>query len=161
MTIEKAKEILSKALMPLNKEVIFEKAHEIESSELARAYYNNYGLTFKDIQMSDYYKLSEFIQKEIDILLADKSYRMVERLRMNNKIRKDKYGVYLLTDGSYFSKREAIFFYNPENNNRDLLIGLCGWASGCNRIPYIIGFINWCDWMRDNKNKEKIQWKTI
>lgn len=129
-------------------EQIFEKAHKNESSEMAREYFKEKGIEFKDIKLSDYHKLNEFITVEIHPLLADKSYHMVERLRMKEKINKDKWGVYLLTSGSYFSEREAISFYNPENNDRSISVGLCGWASGCNRIPYIKGFVKWCDWMK-------------
>ena len=25
--------------------------------------------------------------------------------------------------------------------------GFCGWASGCNRIPFIKGFVKWCDYL--------------
>ena len=137
----------------MSKELIFEKAHISESSKLARTYFKELGLKFEDMKMSDYYKLSEFIQEEIDTLLADKTYSMIGKLRMHSTIKKDKYGFYLLTNGFYFDKREAISFYNPKNNDKSLLIGFCGWASGCNRIPYIIGFIKWCDWMVENANK--------
>jgi hypothetical protein len=75
-------------------------------------------------------------------LLADKSYDMVGKLRMHPNIKFDKDNVYLLTDGSYFDKREAISF-----NLNSKFIGFCGWASGCNRIPFIKGFVKWCDYL--------------
>ena len=131
----------------MNREEIFEKAHLNESSDMAREYFKQLGLEFKNIKLSDYYKLSEFIQDEINPLLADKSYQMIDKLRMKDKIKKDKWGFYLLTSGYYFNEREAISFYNPEANDYTINIGFCGWASGCNRIPYIKGFIKWCDWM--------------
>ncbi|KKL58850.1 hypothetical protein LCGC14_2221220, partial [marine sediment metagenome] len=58
----------------------------------------------------DYVKLREFVNKEIYILLVDKSYSMIKRLRMHRKIKFNKDGVCLFTDGFYFDKREAITF---------------------------------------------------
>ena len=129
----------------MNKEQIFEIAHKQESSDLCREYFKEIGLNLeKQFPKSYYEKLSELIQEEIDFLLADETYQMVKRLCMNNKIIYNKDCVELLTDGSYFDKREAITFdlYNK-------FIGFCGWASGCNRIPYIKGFIKWCDWVKE------------
>ncbi len=137
------------------REKILKKAHLNESSELAREYFNNLGIKFKEIKLSQYHRLKEFIDSEILPLLADKSYSMISKLRMKDRIIKDKYGVYLTTSGSYFSKREAISFYNPENNDKTILLGFCGWASGCNRLPYIRGFIKWCDWMKKDVQDQK------
>ena len=124
------------------KEKIFETAHLEESSELARKYFDGCGLVIKYIPIFYYDKLSEFITAEINILLADESYHMVHRLTMNKKIKIDKEGVHLFTDGSYFDKRQAIDFWFKEK------IRFCGWASGCNRIPYIKGFVKWCDYLK-------------
>lgn len=127
-----------------SKEEIFEKSHLNESSDLCRQYFKEQGLQLDNFYpTSYYYKLSEFIQDEMYPLLADKTYHMIEQLRMHPKIKFDKDDVYLLTDGSYFNKREAITF--------DLytkFIGFCGWASGCNRIPFIKGFVKWVDWVK-------------
>ena len=133
----------------MSKEEIFEKAHLNESSDMARIYFSKLGIEFKDLKMSDYYKLSEFIQEEIYPLLADKTYSMVGKLRMNSRIRCDKDYVYLNVDGYYFDKREAISFNLHKN-----FIGFCGWADGCNRIPFIKGFIKWCDYLESKKEQE-------
>ena len=131
-------------LTKLRKE-IFEKAHLVESANLARKYFKDIGLQLDDFYpKSTYYKLSEFIQDEIYILLADKSYSMIGKLRMSSNMKFNKDGINLLTDGFYFEKREAITF-----NFRTNFIGFCGWASGCNKIPYIKGFIKWCDYMKN------------
>ena len=126
----------------MNTEQIFEKAHLEESSGLSREYFNKLGLTMGDLTLKCCEKLSDLITDEINILLADKSYNMIKRLRMNRKIKKDRFGIHLLTDGSYFDKRQAISFWFADG------IIFCSWASGCNRIPYIRGFIKWCDWMK-------------
>jgi hypothetical protein len=124
---------------------IFEHSHQEESSELSRKYFEFVGLKMSDVNLDNCYKLSEFITNEMLPLLADKSYHMVERLRMCPKIKKDKEGIHLFTSGSYFSKRQAIEFWFEDK------IIFCSWASGCNRIPYIKGFIKWCDWMVEKK----------
>lgn len=133
----------------VTKEDIFEKAHLEESSELARQYFDECGLVVKYIPISYYDKLSEFITTEIEPLLADKSYHMVERLRMCPNIKKDKEAIHLFTSGSYFSKREAITFWFKDR------ILFCPWASGCNRIPYVKGFIKWCDYLKQLNSEGK------
>ena len=137
----------------MKKGEIFEKAHQEESSELSRKYFESLGLRVQDIILSDCEKLSRFIQDEMYVLLADKSYSMVTDLRMHKKIRVDECGIFLYTDGSYFSKRQAI---SIEFNKTDgfKFIGFCGWASGCNRIPFIKGFVKWCDWMKETQEKK-------
>lgn len=127
----------------IQKEEIFEKAHWEESSELARTYFKECELKMEEITMEQYQKLSEFITAEIKPLLADKSYQMVQDLRMHKKIKKYKEGIHLLTDGSYFEGRQAISFYFKDK------IIFCSWASGCNRIPYIKGFVKWCDYLKE------------
>lgn len=136
----------------MDKQEIFEKAHLSESSELARKYFDSLGFKIESIELPDCEKLSDFIQKEMYVLLADESYQMVKDLRMCKKIKVDEYGIFLYTNGSYFKERQAI---SIEHNKRDgfKFIGFCGWASGCNRIPYIIGFVKWCDWMKELKQK--------
>ena len=138
-------------MMEQLKQQILEKAHLNESSELARNYFKELNLDVAVITIPQAEKLSEFIQKEINILLADETYSMVRELRMHKKIKTDRFGgVYLLTDGSYFKQREAISFnYDKRDNYK--FVGFCGWASGCNRIPYILGFIKLCDWMKEEK----------
>ena len=124
------------------------------SSYLCRDYFKKSGLQ-SDIFYStnEYYKLSEFIQKEIQVLLSDKSYSMIKNLKMHPKIKFSKDCVRLLTSGYYFKKREAITF-----NLDTELISFCGWASGCNRIPFVKGFIKWCDYMQKNERRDKIKW---
>lgn len=129
------------------KKEIFEQAHIEESSELARTYFEISGLEIKKVTINQCEKLSEFITKEINKLLADKTYNMISGLMMHKKIKQRKEGIYLLTDAAYFRERQAISF-----NFKDKII-FCSWASGCNRIPYIKGFVKWCDYII-NKQEE-------
>jgi len=127
----------------ISKREIFEKSHLGESSELCRKYFKEQGLQLDNFYpKSDYYRLAEFIDEEIVPLLADKSYSMIKRLRTHREIKFNKDGVYLFANGYYFDKREAITF-----NLRTKFIGFCGWASGCNKTPFIRGFIKWCDYL--------------
>lgn len=132
--------------MKLTREEIMRVAHLNESSELARKYFKDLELDYSKIKESDLYKLREFMLDETYPLLADKTYSMIKELTMDRKI-KVKFKRELLieaelyTNGSYFTRREAITF------NEDGFIGLCGWASGCNRIPFINGFVKWCDYL--------------
>jgi hypothetical protein len=130
------------------KKEVFEKAHTKDSSELARKYFSLCSLKLKDVTKEKCEILRNFIKKEMYILLADDSYNMINDFCMDARIRKDKHGIYLYANGSYFTRREAISFYFEEE-----YIGFCGWASGCNRIPFIIGFIKWCDWLEEKKHE--------
>ena len=144
------------------REEIFEKAHLEISSDLARKYFYDYGLKLTDIDKKEIQKLKMFMQIEIDKLLVDESYSMVKKLCIDYQVIRNKSGIFIKTNGSYFDKREAICFrkypgfpnYTKEQKPR-IEIYFCGWASGCNRIPYIKGFIEWCDWMFSEKELRK------
>jgi len=132
------------------KKQIIEKAWLTESSELARTYFKEIGLEIEKINLEHCEKLKDFISHEMYILLADESYSMVKDLRMSKKIDKNKYGIFLYVNGSYFKKRQAISIeYDKKGDYK--FIGFCGWASGCNRIPFIVGFVKWCDWLKEHK----------
>jgi hypothetical protein len=128
---------------------IIESAHLQKSSEMARTYFKDQGLVIESITIEQCEILSKYIQKEIDTLLADKSYKMIADLKMHPKIVKDDSGISLFARGYYFSRRQAISF---EYKNQ--FIGFCGWASGCNRIPFIKGFVDWCDYMKNNSETD-------
>jgi len=127
---------------------IMDNSHKEESSKLAREYFKESGIKFSDITIEDCKKLRILINEICYKLCADESYSMIKDLEVNKRIKKDKAGIYLTISGSYFKDRQAISFFTPDEklNDLDLPIGFCGWASGCNRIPIIQGFIIWCDW---------------
>ena len=133
---------------------ILNKAHLNESSELAREYFNKKGLGFDDLGDTDMWRLQDIINYECNVLLADKGYQMIKDLKIS-KVKQDKYGWHLIAKGSYFDSREGINFWNPETNDDSITIGFCGWASGCNRIPFIKGFIKWCDWLKEDKKENE------
>ena len=89
---------------------ILAKAHLLDSNELAKQYYVEAGLSFTDIDVNNIELLSDMVQQEIDILLADKSYQMIKNLQIS-KIKTTKKYVSLRIDGSYFKNREGITLY--------------------------------------------------
>lgn len=123
-----------------------EKAHLEESSEMARRYFVKCGLDIHKITFEDCSMLRVFLDNEITKLLLDKSYAMISELRTNAEIKFTKTEICLYADGYYFKKRQAISFEITND-----FIGFCDWASGCNRIPFIKGFVLWCDWMKEKK----------
>jgi hypothetical protein len=130
---------------------IFEKAHLVESSELARNYFKMCGLRLDGISLLQCKTLSNLITDEITPLLSDRTYRMIPELAMDELINFGTGGIFLYTNGYYFKRREAISF-EPNKN----FIGFCGWASGCNRIPFIKGFIKWCDYLKNQKKEDSV-----
>lgn len=120
--------------------------------ELARDYYKKSGITYEDITMNDLYKLIQFLNKRI--VETDSCMIMINepKLRGINKniIFKNEKLVFaeIKVKGTYFNDREAITF------NEDGFIGLCGWADGYNLTPFVMGFKDWCDYMKDKINKE-------
>jgi len=125
---------------------ILDHSHLNSTNELARIYFRESGINFSNLEMKAFEELQLLIQIEIDKLLDDTSYRMITELKVKPIIQRTRYsehGIFLRISGSYFSDREAISFWtNP------LKIGFCGEMSGCNRIPFITGFIKWVDLLK-------------
>jgi len=131
---------------------ILAKAHLIDSNKLAKEYYVAAGLSFADISANDYELLVEMVQKEIDILLADKSYQMIANLQIS-KIKTTKKYVSLRISGSYFGDREGITFFKDNAASMEVAeveapVTFCCSMSGCNRIPFITGFVKWVDTLK-------------
>lgn len=122
------------------RENIISVSHEYCASELCRKYVGD-DFDFSKMPFSNFYRLAELIQKEIDKLLTDETYSMIPQLAIKEKIKKNKNGIFLRISGSYFSDREGISF----NFERNPFVGFCDEMSGCNRTPFIIGFLNWID----------------
>ena len=131
---------------------ILEKSHLVEVKPLVRDYYAKSGIQYSDLNLNLLDKLRTFIQDEINKLLADENYPyMIKDLRVKDKIKKDKDGFYLRIDGSYFRNREGISFYKPNLYKID--VEFCASMSGCNQIPFIVGFVNWIDFVKSLSNK--------
>lgn len=124
-------------------EEILETAHLSSSGDLARQYFKDSGINIKDLELYDFQGLAYFINKEIDILVNDPEYRMIPLLIVKDKIKRNKDGVFLRCSGSYFKDREAISFWHEKSE----FIGFCGELNGCNRTPFIKGFIRWINFL--------------
>lgn len=119
--------------------------------ELARNYFKRCNLSYDDITMNDLYKLIQILNKKI----TDASSCMIminePKLKGSNRniiFKKDKLiFAEIRVKGTYFDDREAITF------NEDGFIGLCGWADGYNLTPFVMGFKEWCDYLKE-KNLE-------
>lgn len=121
--------------------------------ELARAYYKKCEITYEDITMNDLYKLIQFLNKRI----ADAHSCMIMinepklKGRNRNIIFKNNKLIFaeIRVKGTYFNDREAITF------NEDGFIGLCGWADGYNLTPFVMGFKDWCDYMKNKGDEDE------
>lgn len=115
--------------------------------ELARDYYKKCGITYEDITMNSLYKLIQLLNKRI--VEAGSCMIMINepKLKGTNKniVFKNNKLVFaeIRVKGTYFDDREAITF------NKDGFIGLCGWADGYNLTPFVMGFKDWCDYMKN------------
>ena len=122
--------------------VVSDKCNEvITSTEQCRSLFKSNGLTYTDV--SQYIDILEHY-----IRLNLKSYPAInDCLEMElgkTRFNKDG-GVYLLVDSHYFANRECISF------NHDGFIGFCGWASSKNAEPFIRAFIDWCNFVKAEK----------
>jgi hypothetical protein len=118
----------------------------MDRRELAREYFRQCKITYDDITMNDIYKLIKLLNKRI--VEADSCMIMINepKLRGTNRniiFKKNKLVfAEIRVKGDYFNDREAITF------NEDGFIGLCGWADGYNLTPFVMGFKDWCDYMK-------------
>lgn len=120
-----------------------EKSKAIEwmsNRDLARKHFNDIVKDFNLLEEKDFYILKDYLNVEIhkdENIMTDVT---------SPKIIKNKQGkieeVSIRVDGTYFSKREAITFYNYEDG---FDIGFCGWADMINSFYILKGFYNWLE----------------
>lgn len=119
----------------------------MKTTEDARQYFKDKGLTYSKITYEDLTKLQLLLIDELNSYINSDEYGKQMGMKLRTPLKKDikvlvKTGLqhaFLKVDGSYFGKREAISF------NRDGFIGFAGWASSVNVQPMINAFIRWCD----------------
>lgn len=129
------------------------------TTEEAREYFENKGLSYTDIEQIDFKQLHAIVgtyldryrnttdhAKQMDMKvrkMAPKDKRFYKRSLVRGQIR---------IDGSYFHAREGITF------NEGGFIGFCGEFSTVNSEPILQAFVKWCDNMAEIKticNKEE------
>ena len=118
--------------------------------DLARNYFKKCGLTYQDIGIEELNKLIKMLNKHISdfdscmIMIKEPENIVLDK---NKKIKFAE----LRVKGAYFDDREAITF------NQDGFIGFCGWADGHNLTPFVMAFVEWCEYLKENKLKKENQ----
>lgn len=121
----------------------------MNNRELARNYFKECNLTYDDIGMNEIYKLIQILNRRIE--QANSCMLMLNEPKLKGKYRnivlkdeKIKFAE-LRVKGTYFDNREAITFYE------DGWIGISEWADGYNLTPFVMGFKEWCDYLKNKK----------
>ncbi len=120
------------------------------TSDEARAYFKDKGLTYGDITEGDILVLTMLLQKELkksnkagetscDMTLSTK-------VDMKKKTNGSIVSCYLYMNSHYFTRREAISF------NKDGFIGFAGWADVGNKNPLLRAFMRWCDYLAEEES---------
>lgn len=114
------------------------------STNEARQYFKDKGLTYEQITEGDIIALQMMCSQELK-----KSNKIgetsVNTMHMSSKIdmKKRPNGTiikcFLYMNSHYFTRREAISF------NMDGFIGFAGWADQGNTNPLLRAFLRWCD----------------
>jgi hypothetical protein len=143
-----------KQIKKLKKQII-RSTHLKKSDDLVREYFYESELSIEMIEKEDLEKLSILIQKYIDFYLVDETYSMIKRLKIKSKIQINKEEMKLRVSGYYFNDREAITFIKSKDRNKRIYF--CRELCGCNHTPFILGFIDWCDWMKIKLNPELVE----
>lgn len=127
-----------------------------EERELAREYFKEKNLIYIDVKKLDIQKLRELIKYELQTYLPTTDHSRRMDLRLHKERKKDfkfdegdrliEGGIWV--DGSYFENREGIYF---DDNG---FIGFCGWADDSNKMPIIIAFNKWCDYLFEKKQSK-------
>lgn len=124
----------------------------------ARAYFANCGLSYQDITLNELKMLEFMLNVEFNGVVMLVGHGLREKPlyweRINSaKYYKGKYDpndghmlcAFMTARGTYFTSRSVIDF-NPNG-----FIEFCPEADDKNAEPVIEAFVNWCDWLKKNK----------
>jgi len=107
-----------------------------ESNKL-RDMFKSKGLTYKDVTRKDIDRLVSFIKNELKTFYTfPMRVRYIRKGDINFENGELKH-CYIMVDGDYFKRREAISF------NKDGFIGFAGELSTENTIPFFNAFESW------------------
>jgi hypothetical protein len=114
----------------------------------ARKYFADAGLTYSDITPGDICGLIMMLSKHVKA--ACKEHKMsVDSMHISEKV-KSRYKTngtlidcYITMNSHYFTRRECISF------NVDGFIGFAGWADDRNTAPIVSAFCEWVDDMKE------------
>lgn len=116
------------------------------STEEARDYFREKGLTYHDITEGDILALVLMLNQEIkkatkDREMSTSTMHLSRRVDMKKRTNGTIETCFLYLNSHYFTQMECISF------NRDGFIGFAGWADQGNTNPILRAFLRWCDSM--------------
>lgn len=116
----------------------------------AREYFKNKGLTYDSISEGDILILSMMLEKELKKSnkcgeTSTSTMTLSKKIDMKKKTNGHIICCFLYMNSYYFTQREAISF------NRDGFIGFAGWADIGNTNPLLRGFLKWCDYLAEGE----------
>lgn len=121
------------------------------TTDEAREYFKNKGLTYDSISEGDILILSMMLEKELK--KSNKSgetsvstMTLSKKIDMKKKTNGHIICCFLYMNSHYFTQREAISF------NRDGFIGFAGWADQGNTNPLLRAFLKWCDYLAEGED---------
>ena len=116
----------------------------------AREYFKQKGLTYDDITEGDILILSMFLEKELKksnkIRETSATMSLSRKVDMKKKSNGSIICCFLYMNAYYFTRRECISF------NRDGFIGFAGWADQGNTNPILRAFLKWCDYLGEGRD---------
>ena len=113
----------------------------------AREFFKNRGLSYDNIHEGDILILCMMLQKELkkSNKAGETSVTMTlsKRVDMKKKSNGSITECYIYMNAHYFTRRECISF------NRDGFIGFAGWADQGNTNPLLRAFLEWCNYLAE------------
>ena len=112
--------------------------------EQARKYFEESGLSYKDIGSKEWALLLKILQSELDNFKNEDCIMTIgNKIIQYNEDGYIHYGRIDVDSVGYFEKREGITF------NTDGFIGLAGWADDTNVKPFVSTLIKWTDKLKE------------
>lgn len=119
------------------------------STNDARQYFKDCGLTYDDITEGDILALVMLLNKEIKKsnkdLETSVTMTLSKRIDFVNTPKQTMKKCFLYMNSHYFTQRECISF------NQDGFIGFAGWADQGNTNPILRAFLSWCNYLKDKE----------
>lgn len=130
-----------------------EKFGAVCSTNEAREYFKNCGLTYDDVTEGDILTLVMLLNKEIkkSNKVGETSVNTMclsKKIVFANSHRQTMKRCFLYMNSHYFTQRECISF------NEDGFIGFAGWADQGNTNPILRAFLAWCDVLKAGEKDE-------
>lgn len=114
------------------------------TNEEARELYKQSGITYGNIGSKDIFQLMDCIRTELNNSDNELKMKLCKLRKQDVTYKQDGTikNCYLMVDGEYFKRREAISF-NTQSTKGDEFIGFAGWVGGKNTTPFINAFETW------------------